>query len=216
MKTNKRHVHLSTVTFNEHPLQRTVNFDDILLNIPTLTTSTSRLTILPESKLPLVVNKSSVRCQLFIVFLSIFIALIIGFILIVLLITQLVSISTRTSLPDRYLSIYSKLPGNNKNAHLLTHLPLSWTDQYDFNHDLCHDFYYFICHKWISNHVLSPLEFKRSWLTERSHDIRQRFAQQLVELSEREMYRNQRKLNDTDTISTNIDATDQNLIRQTT
>ncbi|CAF4717692.1 unnamed protein product, partial [Rotaria socialis] len=50
------------------------------------------------------------------------------------------------------------------------------------------DFYGFTCRKWLSNHPLSPLELKRSWLTERSQNIRDAFAERLANLSEIEAY----------------------------
>ena len=52
-------------------------------------------------------------------------------------------------------------------------------------------FIIFVCRKWLINHPLSPLEFKRSWLTETSHDIREKFARTLANLSDTHAYNHQ-------------------------
>ncbi|CAF1659282.1 unnamed protein product, partial [Didymodactylos carnosus] len=58
-----------------------------------------------------------------------------------------------------------------------------WINDVDFTLNPCDDFYAFSCRKWLHQHPLSALEFKRSWLTERSKQIRTNFAKTFLDFS---------------------------------
>jgi hypothetical protein len=123
--------------------------------------------------------------------------LIIGFILSLIIVTQFIHVPIRNSLSQRFLSTLSEpnaVNNNNNNNHLFEHLDSIWIDELDFHTDVCEDFYGFVCRKWLINHPLSPLEFKRSWLTERSQDIREKFAKILANLSDIHAYNHQMEI----------------------
>jgi hypothetical protein len=176
------HDNIPDTNFNDSPLRKVVHFDESLSIPAQSATSVSLLTSASGTSLslPLIAEKAGVRFKLFILLLSLFIALIIGFILSLLLVTQLIHVPKRTSLSRRYLSTLSE---QNDNRLL------------DFNVDVCEDFYGVVCRKWLVNHPLSTLDFKRSWLTERSRDIRNKFAEKLTNLSDIQAYNHQIEIN---------------------
>ena len=132
---------------------------------------------------PLIAEKPGARFKLIILLLSLLAAILVGFILSLLVVSQFIELPSRTSLPRRLLpSIVEPSPIANE-YRFFDELDSPWIDQLDFGIDMCENFYGFVCHKWLRNHSLSPLEFKRSWFTERSNDIRQKFARELAELS---------------------------------
>ncbi|CAF3536820.1 unnamed protein product [Adineta steineri] len=201
---------------NNNPLRKMVQFKDTIL-IPTQSaTSTSLLTSSSSSTsltLPLIAEKTGARFKLLILLLGLFIALTIGFILSLLLVTQLNHHVPKHALSSQqFHSILSKQNiTNNKNKNrLFEHLDSVWIDELDFNTDICYNFYGFVCRKWLTNHPLSPLDFKRSWLTERSQDIRQKFALTLANLSEIYAYNYQMEIkkNQTETTTKEMDIVD--------
>jgi hypothetical protein len=121
-------------------------------------------------------------------------------------VTQFIHVPTRTS-PSP--GLYSTVSEQNaiQNNYRFEQFHSTWIDQLDFNVDVCEDFYNFVCGKWLINHPLSPLEFKRSWLTERSHDIREKFARILANLSDIHAY-NETKINQTEQVTSEIDIDD--------
>jgi hypothetical protein len=193
------HQDVPDIIFSSSPLRKVVHFDEIISTPPRSTTSTSLLTFASSTSLslPLLAEKPGVRFKLFILFLSLFIALIIGFILSLIIVTQFIHVPIRNSLSQRFLSTLSEpnaVNNNNNNNHLFEHLDSIWIDELDFHTDVCEDFYGFVCRKWLINHPLSPLEFKRSWLTERSQDIREKFAKILANLSDIHAYNHQMEI----------------------
>lgn len=50
--------------------------------------------------------------------------------------------------------------------------------------DVCHDFYGFVCRQWLVENRLSASEFKRSWLTEKSKEIRAEFEKIIKNFTE--------------------------------
>ena len=102
--------------------------------------------------------------------------------------TQFVHVPQRTSSSDEFSKRLAENAINKNNRRFFEHFDLWWLDELDFNIDICDDFYEFVCQKWLNDHPLSPLEFKRSRLTERSRDIREKFAQTLANLSTVETY----------------------------
>lgn len=178
--------HPSTVTFSETPARKTVHFEDTISSSAAADKSRSLLTA-PSStslSLPLIAEKPGARFQLTILLLGLFIALIVGFILSLILVTQLLNVSARTTLPRRYFSSSAEQTTAIKNSHRFEHLDAAWLDQLDFTSDVCGNFYSFVCQKWLTSHALPSLDFKRSWFTERSRDIRDRFAAKLANLSD--------------------------------
>jgi hypothetical protein len=169
--------------FSSSPLRKVVHFEEIILIQSKSATSTSLLT--SSLSLPLLAEKPGVRFKLLILLLSLFIALIIGFILSIILVTQFIHVPTPTSLPQRIFSTLSERNTVNNN-HLFEYL-----DELDFHTNICENFYGFVCRKWLVNHPLSPLEFKRSWLTERSQDIREKVSKILANLSDIHAYNHQ-------------------------
>ena len=172
----------SEVMFREAPLRKTVHFEETISNSTPGATSISLLTS-PTLSLPLIAEKPGVRFQLMILLLGLLIALIVGFILSLLLVTQFLNTSTRTTLPRRYFLPSAEQTTLIKNSRLFEHLAAPWIDQLNLASDVCNNFYSFICEKWLTTHALPPLDFKRSWFTERSRDIRNRFTEKLARLS---------------------------------
>jgi len=204
------HQTVSDTTFNSSPLRKAVHFDDTISIPPQSTTSTSVLTSSTSLTLPLIAEKPGVRFKLLILLLSLLIALIIGFILSLLLVTQLIQIPKSSPSSHRFHSILSEKYVVNNNNRLFAYLDPLWIEELDFSTNVCHDFYGFVCRKWLIDHPLSPLEFKRSWLTERSQDIRKQFAQTLTNLSEIYAYNHQMEVNKnpTEVITRELDIVD--------
>jgi hypothetical protein len=166
--------HVPDANFPRSPVRKMVQFNQIISISPP---STSLLTSSSTTSLsfPLLAEKPDASFKFLILLLSLFIALIIGFILSLILVTQFIYIPSSS----KSFSILSK-----ENNYLFEHFDLISIDQLDFNIDVCKDFYHFVCRKWLVNHPLSPLEFKRSWLTERSYDIREKFSKILANISD--------------------------------
>lgn len=139
------------------------------------TTSVSILTSTSSTSLtlPLIAERPGARFKLVILLLGLLFALIVGLILSLLFVTQLLSVPTGILPSRRFHTIWSK-----------TDDPSQSLDQLDPTVDACRDFHGFVCRKWSAEHPLSPLDLKRSWLTERSDDIRRQFAESLANLSE--------------------------------
>jgi hypothetical protein len=207
----KEHLEVPDTIFSNSPLRKAVHFDEIISIPPPSITSSSLLTS-PSStslSLPLIAEKPGVRFKLLILLLSLLIALIIGFILSLVLIRQLIHLPPQTSLSHGFSSNLSE-QNSMSNNHLFEHFDSIWIDELDFHTDICEDFYSSVCQKWLVNHPLSPLEFKRSWLTERSHDIREKFAKILANLSDIHAYNQQMELekNQTEEIAGEPDIDD--------
>jgi hypothetical protein len=194
------HQDVPDTIFSSSPLRKAVHFNETISCAPQSATSISLLTSPSSTSLsfPLIAEKPGVRFKLCILLLSLLIALIVGFILSILLVTQLIHVPKHSLLSHRFYSTLSEQNTINydNNNRLFEHLNSSWINQLDFSVDICDDFYSFVCRKWLTNHLLSPLDFKRSWLTERSQDIRAKFAEKLVNLSETEVYNHQMEIND--------------------
>jgi hypothetical protein len=192
------HENVPDTIFSNSPLRKVVHFDETISIPPQSTTSVSLLTSPSTTSLsfPLMGEKAGVRFKLCILFLSLFIALLIGFMLSLLLLTQFIHTPKYTSLSNQFSSEKNAIENNYR---LFQHFNLLWINELDFSIDVCEDFYTFVCRKWLTNHPLSPLEFKRSWLTERSKDIRNKFAEKLAELSEIQAYNQQ---NQTEEVTT--------------
>jgi len=192
--------HVPDTIFSGNPLRKIVHFKQTISIPPQSTTSTSLLTSSSTISLtlPLPVEKPGVRFKLFILLLSLLIALTIGFILSLVLVTQFIHIPTRTFLSPESFSTLSE-QNTIQNNHLFEHLDSIWIDQLDFNTNVCEDFYNFVCRKWLVDHPLSPLEFKRSWLTETSHDIREKFARILANFSDSHAYNHQMEIENNQT-----------------
>jgi hypothetical protein len=183
------------VIFSSSPLRKIVHFEETI-SIPSQSaTSTSLLASSSSTSftLPLLAEKPGVRFKLLILLLSLIIALIIGFILSLILVTQFIHVPTTTSLTEGVFSTLSERNAVNNN-HLFEYLDSIWIDELDFHTNICENFYGFVCRKWLINHPLSPLEFKRSWLTERSQDIREKFAKILANLSDIHAYNHQMEI----------------------
>jgi uncharacterized membrane protein YraQ (UPF0718 family) len=176
--------------FSSSPLRKVVHFNEKDSIPQQLTTSTSLLTSSSTIPLPfpLISQKPGVRFKLFCLLLCLITALTIGFILSLLFITQIIRMPKPNFLSYQFFSKSSEQNAVNNKIHLFEHFNPLWTDELDFSTDICNDFYGFICRKWLSNHPLSPLELKRSWLTERSQNIRENFAEKLANASEIEAY----------------------------
>ncbi|CAF4316177.1 unnamed protein product, partial [Rotaria magnacalcarata] len=100
-----------------------------------------------------------------------------------LFITQIIRTPKSNFLSYRFFSKSSERNAINNQIHLFERVNPLWINELDLSADICNDFYGCICRKWLSNHPLSPLELKRSWLTERSQNIREAFAEKLANLS---------------------------------
>ena len=167
------------IVFSSTPLRKAVQFDQSI-SIPPTATSTSFLISSSSSSLsfPLAVEKPGIRFKLVILLLSLFLALLVGFLLSLILVTQVIQIPNRRIIP------------------LVTHVPI---DHSGWNTNICEDFYGFICGKWLIDHPLSTLDFKRSWLTERSKDIREKFARILANFSDTHVEHYQTDMNNNQT-----------------
>ncbi|CAF1516819.1 unnamed protein product [Rotaria magnacalcarata] len=195
--------------FSSSPLRKLVHFNEKDSIPQQLTTSTSLLTsssTIPLS-FPLVSQKPGVRFKLFCLFLCLITALAIGFILSLLFITQIIRTPKSNFLSYRFFSKSSERNAINNQIHLFEHVNPLWINELDLSADICNDFYGCICRKWLSNHPLSPLELKRSWLTERSQNIREAFAEKLANLSEIEAYNYQMKADKNNTQESVEDTT---------
>ena len=139
---------------------------------------------------PLVSEKPGATFKFLFILLSCLLALIIGFILSLILVTQFLQIPTR---PPPSSGSFSTVSDHNakQNNHLFDQFDSISVDSLDFQIDICEDFYHFVCREWLIHHPLSPLEFKRSWLTERSQDIRENFARMLANASDTHAYHHQ-------------------------
>ncbi|UJR33154.1 hypothetical protein I4U23_020611 [Adineta vaga] len=174
------------IIISKSPTRKIVHFNDTIAIPMQLTTSTSLLTTSSSTTsltLPLIAEKPGVRFKVTILFLALFIALTIGFILSLLLVTQIITVPTHSLPSHRFRTILWEHNVTNYNHRLFQHLDSVLIGQLDFNTTVCRDFYSFVCRKWLIQHPLSPLEFKRSWLTERSQDIREKFARTLANFS---------------------------------
>ncbi len=194
----REHQHIPQTIFRTNPLGKIIDFDKII-SIPStnLLISSSSTSI----SFPLTVEKPGVRFKIFILLLTLFISLIIGFILSLIFVTQFIHVIPKHTFLSHEL--FSILPKQNTihNKYLFDSI---WIDQLDFNNtNICENFYSFVCQKWLINHPLSPLEFKRSWLTEKSQDIRENFANILANIS----YKHQIEIEQV-TIETEIDDYD--------
>ncbi|CAF0744225.1 unnamed protein product [Rotaria sp. Silwood1] len=200
--------------FSSSPLRKIVHFDETTSIPPQAATSTSLLTPPSTSSLPfpIVSKKPGVRFKFVCFLLSIFIALIIGFVFTILFIIHAKHIPQYNFFSHRFLLKLPEQNAKDHKYHLFEHFDALWIDQLDFTSDICNDFYGFVCRKWLSNHPLSSLEYKRSWLTERSKDIRENFAKKLTNLSEIEAYNYQikieRKKSQELTYDTDVDSFD--------
>ncbi|CAF0816440.1 unnamed protein product [Rotaria sordida] len=183
--------------FSSSPLRKMVHFDETTSIPPQIATSTSLLTSSSTSSLPfpIISEKAGVRFKFFCLLLSLFIALIIGFIFTIFFIINAKYIPKYNFFSHELFSKLSEQNSLNNKYQLFEHFDSLWINQLDFNSDICNDFYGFVCRKWLSNHPLSSFEFKRSWLTERSNNIRENFAEILTNLSEIEAYNYQMKIN---------------------
>ena len=205
--------HVPDTIYSSSPLRKIVHFNQTISipPPPASATSTSLLTTSSTASLsfPLIVDKPGASFKFLILFLSLLIALIIGFILSLVLVTQFIQVPTRTSASPGLFSTVSE-QNAIENHYRFGGLNSTWSDQVDFNIDVCEDFYNFVCRKWLINHPLSPLEFKRSWLTERSNDIREKFARILANLSDIHAYNHQieTKTNQTEQVISEIDIDD--------
>lgn len=148
--------HIPQIVFNSIS-SRKIN---PLISIPS--TSTSVLISSSSLSFPLIAEKPGIRFKLVILLLALVFALLIGFLLSLILLSQVIHLPTQKFIPIVTQRSHQIL--NEKH--------------------LCEDFYGFICRKWLIDHPLSILDFKRSWLTERSKDIREKFARILSNLSE--------------------------------
>ena len=166
----------SHVVFSEKASKKKVHFEEVIVPVTTTVSSTSL-------SLPLIGEKAGVRFQLSILLLALGLALILGFILSLLLVSQLLHGSIRPVLPRRYFTDPAEEKIIQKNLKLFGHLPSPFIAQVDLTRDVCEDFYQFVCQKWLSTHPLSAESIKRTWLTERSREIREQFAEKLVHLS---------------------------------
>lgn len=182
------HQVVPNIIYSSSPLRKVVHFDDIISIPPSSARSISLLTSSTSLTLPLVAEKPGVRFKLLILLLSLLIALIIGFILSLILVTQFIHVPIHKS-----FSLFSEKQ-NTFSEHDL-----------DLHENICENFYESVCRKWLINHPLSPLEFKRSWLTERSKDIRDNFAKTLTNLSEIHAYNYQIEIEKNQTEETIID-----------
>ena len=199
--------HPSAVTFSESPARKTVHFEDTISCSTPADKSRSLLTA-PSStslSLPLIGEKPGARFQLMILLLGLFVALVVGFILSLILVTQLLNVSARTTLPRRYFSPSAEQMTVIKNSHLFEHLDTTWLEQLDFTSDVCGNFYSFICQKWLTTHALPSLDFKRSWFTERSRDIRDRFVARLTNLSAIEADKHRNEIAQNYSMEANVD-----------
>ena len=178
MKTTQSQT--SHVVFLENTSKKKVHFEEIIVPVTTTVSSTSL-------SLPLLAEKTGVRFQLSILFLALGFALLLGIILSILLVSQLLHGSIRPILSRQYVSDVNEEKITQKNLKLFGHLPSPFITQIDLSRDICEDFYQFVCQKWLITHPLLPSNIKRTWLTERSRDIRSKFAEKLVQLSQIEL-----------------------------
>lgn len=174
----------SQVVFSENPSKKRVHFEEIITPIAPANSFTSL-------SLPLISEKPGVRFQLSILFLALFLALLLGFILSLLLVSQLLQQSNRPIFPGKYFPPSPVEQIAHANFQSFGHLPLSSLSQLDFSRDVCDDFYQFVCQKWLNTHPLSSHDAKRTWLTEQSHEIREKFAEKLFDLSVIESMKNE-------------------------
>ncbi|CAF2407317.1 unnamed protein product [Rotaria sp. Silwood2] len=195
--------------FSSSPLRKIVHFDETTSMPPQAATSTSLLTSPSTSSLPfpIISEKPSVRFKFLCLLLGSFIALTIGFILTILFITHATHMPQHDFLSHRFFSKLSERNATNNKHNLFKNFNSLWINQLDFSSDICNDFYGFVCRKWLSNHPLSSLEFKRSWLTEKSKYIRDNFAEKLNNFSEIEAYNYQMKIekNKTQVLTYDVD-----------
>lgn len=184
------HQHVPDMIFTSTPLRKAVQFDQSI-SIPPTATSTSVLLGSSSSSLafPLTAEKAGIRFKLVILLLSLFLALLVGFLLSLILVTQVIHIPNTKFFP----LVQQK-----------THVVIDHTE---WNTNICEDFYGFICGKWLIDHPLSTLDFKRSWLTDRSKDIREKFARILANFSDAfaEYYQNNLNHNQTDEFHPDFD-----------
>lgn len=195
------HQHVPRTIFSNSPVRKVVHFDDVISNPPQSATSISLLTSVSSTSLslPLISEKPGVRFKLLILLLSLLIALTIGFILSLILVTQFIHLPARS--PFSLLSEENLLDKND----LFKRFDSTLIDRFNFQSNICDNFYDFVCQKWLINHSLSPLDFKRSWLTERSEDIRGNFAKILANLSDIHAYNHQIEIEKNQTKELEID-----------
>ncbi|CAF1158867.1 unnamed protein product [Adineta ricciae] len=189
---------VQNVSVSSNPSSRkVVHFNETISTSMQFTTSTSLLTTSSSTTsltLPLIAGKAGVRFKITILFLGLFIALIIGFILSLLLVSQVISVPTQSLPSHRFHTTAWEHSVTKHNHRLFQYLDSFLIDQLDLNTDVCRDFHGFVCRKWLTQHPLSPLEFKRSWLTESSESIRSNFARTLTNYSENYAYNYQMEL----------------------
>lgn len=145
--------HIPEIVFNTTPLRKV----DQLISIPA--TSTSILISSSTLSFPLIGEKPGIRFKLVILLLALVFALLVGFLLSLILLSQVID-----------------LPATKV-------IPIVKESSNDRREMICEDFYGLMCRKWLIDHPLSTLDFKRSWLTERSKEIREKFAGILANLS---------------------------------
>lgn len=182
--------------FSNSPLHKIVHFNDGDSIPPQSMISASLLSSSSRTSLafPLVSEKPGVRFKLCCLLLSLIVALTIGLILSIVFIHQIINMPRQNKFSNRLLPKSLILNTINKTNHLFEHFDSIQLNELDFSESICNNFYGFVCGKWLSNHPLAPFELKRSWLTERSQDIRQKFADKLANLSEIEAYNYQTKV----------------------
>lgn len=176
----------------DNPLRKSVHFDSTVIMPAHSTTSTSLITTSSTVSLsyPLLAEKAGIRFKILILILSLCIALAIGFILSLIFLTQVIHLPKHTSLSRGYFTTIIEKNFLEKHR-LFEQLKSLSIEQFDFQSDICDDFYGFICRKWLTNHTLNPYEFKRSWLTEKSRDIRENFARILANLTDHYQFENE-------------------------